>query len=185
MLVASGLPFDRAEKIAKIIGDVEAVNDNPGIQSVFSGTEEAIHAVAQYLTEEASDVKLHIPDIFEAAHNIKHMGPAVRGFMRTLKQVRINRGNGRVMGNQAELLNAFWRVRQTRKHLAAQLTRRVYLRQSADKLYEEQGVRTFVDVGQGHVIYGQFMRHFRHAPEKVGFISVVEELLPEEKKKAK
>lgn len=60
MLVASGLPFEEAELIAGQIPGLYAVNNNPGKQTVFSGSRVAIAAASERLSE--MRVKLHWPE---------------------------------------------------------------------------------------------------------------------------
>jgi malonyl CoA-acyl carrier protein transacylase len=175
MLVASGLPFKEGEELAKDIPGLYAVNDNPGVQTVFSGTRVAIATAAEKLS--GTKVNLHLPDIKEAAHTW-HMGPAATGLKRTIKKARWSRPQYDFMGNQAKMLDS---VSKARRHFTAQLTRGVLLTKSADEMYYNHGVRTFVDVGQGKVLYGQMKRQFRHmkGDDSVELISVVDELLQE------
>ena len=174
MLIASGLPFEQAEKIAAGFDGVHAVNDNPGLQTVFAGTRAGLAEMAGALKD--SDVWSHVrwdwAAIAEAAHS-PHMGPAVRGLKKTLKKTRMKRPQHTVLGNRAKPLNS---VRSAKRHLAQQLTRGVLLAESARVLHDEYGVQTFVDVGPGKVLFGQMRRQFR---KSVDVISVVDELLPE------
>lgn len=176
MLVASGLHFEEAQQLAGEIPGLYAVNNNPGKQTVFSGSRVAIAAGSERLAE--MRVNLNWPDIKEAAHTW-HMGPAVSGVRRVLKNTRMKRPHYDFMGNQAKVLKS---IRQARNHFAAQLTRGVLLANSADELYYTHNVRTFVDVGQGKVLYGQLKRQFKHmkGEDSVELISVVDELLPDE-----
>lgn len=174
MLVASGLPFEEAEKIVEDFPGVYAVNDNPGLQTVFSGTAIGIRALAAHLSssEAWSGVHLHWPDIPEAAHSW-HMSPAVGGLKTALRQTKMKRLRYDFMGNQAKVIRS---ARATKQHLAEQLTRGVLLTESARLLRDDYKVGTFVDVGPGKVLYGQMRRQFR---KSVHLVSVVDELLPE------
>jgi malonyl CoA-acyl carrier protein transacylase len=173
MLVASGLPFKDAKKIAKEFPGVYAVNDNPGVQTVFAGRADALQAIGDYLTTtKEGEVRLHWPGIPEAAHSI-HMEPAIDGLKRALKEVKIKPPSHDFIGNQARRLGS---TRAVRQHLWRQLTRGVLLTATANKLYNEYEIRTFVDVGPGKVLYGQLKRHFRRSVE---LVSLVDELLPE------
>lgn len=174
MLVATGLPFEEAEKIASDIGGVYAVNDNPGMQTVFAGSDVGIGEVAAYLarSETWKHVRLDWPAIAEAAHSI-HMAPAIAGVQEALKKAKFKRPPYDFVGNQAKAVKS---ARAVKNHLAAQLTRGVLLRQSAQFMKDEYGVGTFVDVGPGNVLYVQMKHQFRKSVE---VISVVEELLPE------
>jgi [acyl-carrier-protein] S-malonyltransferase len=176
MLVVSGLPFEQGEELADEIPGLYAVNSNPGKQTVFSGTRVAIAAANERLSD--MKVNLHMPDIKEAAHTW-HMGPAVRGVKKALRNTRMSRPRYDFMGNQAKMIHS---IRGARRHFAAQLTRGVLLANSADELYYNHEVRTFVDVGQGKVLYGQMKRQFKQAKgtDAVKLISIVDELLPEE-----
>ncbi len=171
MLVASGIPFKEGEEIAKNFPGAYAVNDNPGIQTVFSGTEEAISALGEYLSS-LSDIRIHLPDIQEAAHSI-HMAPAVEGVKNALNKARMKKPSHDFISNRARQLKS---TRGIKSHLSAQLTRGVLLTESARLLRDKYGVETFVDVGPGKVLYTQFKRQFR---KTVKLISVVDELLPE------
>lgn len=184
MMAASGLHFEEAEEIAEMFPEVEAVNQNPGMQSVFSGAKEAVDGVAQYLTDTDrwSSVRIYnLDEVLEAAHTWR-MRPAAKGWGRPLRRANMKRTKDAFMGNQAKIIRS---VRGTKKHLKAQLTRRVLLAKSADRLYGDYGVRTFVDVGQGDILYAQLLRHFRNADDPVKVISVVNELFPEDRKKRK
>jgi malonyl CoA-acyl carrier protein transacylase len=175
MLVASGLPFEEAEQLAVEIPGLYAVNNNPGRQTVFSGSRVAIAVAGERLSE--MRINLHWPeDILEAAHTW-HMAPAVNGVKKVLRNTRMKRPHYDFMGNQAKMLKS---IRAARSHFAAQLTRGVLLANSADEMYYRHNVRTFVDVGQGKVLYGQLKRQFRHMKDQdaVELISVVDELLP-------
>lgn len=177
MLVASGLPFEEGELIAGQIPGLYAVNNNPGRQTVFSGSRVAIAAASERLAD--MRVNLHWPeDILEAAHTW-HMAPAVKGVKRVLRNTRMKRPHYDFMGNQAKMLKS---IREARSHFTDQLTRGVLLANSADEMYHTHNVRTFVDVGQGKVLYGQLKRQFRHmkGQDAVELISVVDELLPDE-----
>jgi malonyl CoA-acyl carrier protein transacylase len=171
MLVATGLPFEEAEEMVKNFPGVYAVNDNPGIQTVFAGTEEGIKDIGEYLSS-WSDVRLHWPDIAEAAHSI-HMAPAISGLQGALGRVKIKKPPYDFMSNQAKVLRS---PAAMKRHLVGQLTRGVLLRKSANILRDEYGVDTFVDVGPGNVLYVQMRKQFR---KSVKLISVVDELLPE------
>jgi malonyl CoA-acyl carrier protein transacylase len=175
MLVASGLLFEDGERIASEIPGLYAVNSNPGMQTVFSGSRIAIAAAGERLSE--ARINLHWPDIKEAAHSW-HMGPAVSGVKKVLRSTRMKRPQYDFMGNQAKMLQS---VREARSHFAAQLTRGVLLANSADELYHAHDVRTFVDVGQGKILHGQLKRQFKHMKGEaaVQLISVVDELLPD------
>ncbi|MGH7157062.1 MAG: ACP S-malonyltransferase [Candidatus Saccharimonadales bacterium] len=174
MLIASGLPFEEAKKIAKGFPGVYAVNDNPGMQTVFSGTAVGIRALSEHLSDSEiwGGVRLDWPAIREAAHSW-HMSPAVKGFSKTLRNAKIKKPPYDFMGNQAKVLRS---ARSTKKHLAAQLTRGVLLTESARQMREDFGVDTFVDVGPGKVLLSQMRRQFR---KSVRLISIVDELLPE------
>lgn len=172
MFVASGLPFDEAMEIADGIPGVYAVNDNPGQQSVFSGTGEAVGQAYEKISELWQGVKLHKTDIKIAAHT-ELMVPAMKGFKRAVLRANVNRPTHPFMGNQAKLLKS---SRKTRQHLVKQLKRPVRLRESAQRLYDDFNVRTFYDVGPGRVLSGQMRREFR---KLVQVISIMDELLPE------
>lgn len=174
MLVATGLPFDVATKIAKEFQGVYAVNDNPGAQTVFSGSEVSLKEMAAYLasSEAWSHVRLDWPAIAEAAHSI-HMAPAVANVQSALKNAKFKKPSYDFVGNRARAIKS---TRGLKEHLARQLTTGVLLRQSAQFMREEYGVDTFVDVGPGKVLYAQMRHQFR---KTVQLISVVDELLPE------
>ncbi|HEX5448077.1 MAG TPA: hypothetical protein VFW90_02660 [Candidatus Saccharimonadales bacterium] len=178
MVVASWMAFEDGEQLADEIDGVYAVNDNPGLQTVFSGSRVGIATLQEKIVESEKweRVVLHIPDIIEAAHTW-HMGPAVKGLKRAVRNVKMSRPHYDFMGNQAKLVRS---VRKAKKQLPRQLTRKVKLTQSADKLYHDYGVRLFVDTGQGKVLHGQMRRQFKHikGPEAVALMSLVDELLP-------
>jgi [acyl-carrier-protein] S-malonyltransferase len=174
MLVATGLPFNEAERIADQFEGVYAVNDNPGGQTVFSGSNIGLRQMAAYLTtsEAWGHVRLDWPAIAEAAHSI-HMAPAVAGVRDALSRAKFKKPPYDFIGNQAKAIKS---VRGLKSHLENQLTRGVLLSQSAQLMVEEYGVDTFVDVGPARVLYGQMKRHFR---KSVKLISVIDELFPE------
>jgi malonyl CoA-acyl carrier protein transacylase len=176
MLIASGLPFDEAKKIAANFKGVYAVNDNPGMQTVFSGSDIGVNEVAAYLasSEAWSHVRLDWPALAEAAHSI-HMAPAVAGVKAAIKQAKIKKPSNDFISNQARKINSATGVKN---HLPAQLTRGVLLRKSAQLMRDEYNVTTFIDVGPGKVLYGQMVRHFRKSVE---VISIVDKLLPKNK----
>lgn len=176
MLVASGLPFEEAEKLVENYPGVYAVNDNPGLQTVFSGARVTMTALYEHLSsdERWRKVSLHKPNILEAAHSW-HMGPAKRGLKKVLRRSKVRPPEEDFMGNQAKLVKS---RRQIKKHLTEQLTRGVLLANSANELVHTYNVRTFVDVGQGKVLHGQMRRQFKG---EVELISIVDELLPEKK----
>ncbi|HVO86357.1 MAG TPA: acyltransferase domain-containing protein [Candidatus Binatia bacterium] len=174
MLVATGLPFEEAEKLAGTFDGVYAVNDNPGMQTVFSGSEVGLAEIAAYLgsSETWSHVRLDWAAISEAAHSI-HMAPAVAGVQAGLKKAKFKRPTYDFVGNRAKAVKS---ASAAKNHLAAQLTRGVLLRQSAQYMKDEYNVDTFVDVGPGKVLYAQMRHQFR---KTVQLISVMDELLPE------
>ena len=176
MLIASGLPFEEAQKIAAGFEGVYAVNDNPGLQTVFAGTRSGLREMAEHLNsnEMWRHVRLDWAAIAEAAHS-PHMAPAVEGLKSALRKTKMKKPSYDFMGNRAKLLNS---VRGTKRHLAEQLTRGVLLAESARMLRDEYSVSTFVDVGPGKVLYSQMRRQFRNS---VQVISIVDELLPEPK----
>ncbi len=92
MLIATGLPFDEGDKLAKEFRGVYAVNDNPGMQTVFSGANVGLEALAAYLvsSEAWSHVRLDWPAIPEAAHST-HMAPAVARVQASLKKAKFKR----------------------------------------------------------------------------------------------
>jgi malonyl CoA-acyl carrier protein transacylase len=174
MLIASGLPFDEAQKIAAGFEGVYAVNDNPGLQTVFSGTKRGLMELASHIKshENWHTVRLDRAAIAEAAHS-PHMAPAVEGLKAALKKTKIKKTSHDFMGNRAKLISS---VRSTKSHLAEQLTQGVLLAESARALREDYNVKTFVDVGPGKVLYSQMRRQFR---KSVQVVSVVDELLGE------
>jgi [acyl-carrier-protein] S-malonyltransferase len=174
MLVATGLPFAEAEKIAAAYEGVYAVNDNPGSQTVFSGSNVGLSQMAAYLadSERWKHVRLDWPAIAEAAHSI-HMAPAVAGVQNALRNAKFKKPPYDFIGNRGKSIKS---ASGLKKHLADQLTRGVLLRQSAQFMRDHYGVNTFVDVGPGKVLYAQMRHQFRKTVE---LISVVDELIPE------
>lgn len=173
MLVASGLPFDEAMNLVKDFPGVYAVNDNPGLQTVFSGSKEAIERVIQHLSSFNPNVLLHRPGIKGPAHT-PFMAPAKEGLRNAAKKARISRPQHTFMSNQAKLLKT---GAQIRSHLVAQLTRGVRLTESAHQLYYEHDVRTFYDVGLVKILSGLMRREFK---KNVEVIAVVDALLPKQ-----
>jgi [acyl-carrier-protein] S-malonyltransferase len=173
MLIASGLPFDEAQKIAAGYEGVYAVNDNPGLQTVFSGARAGLTELADNLrdSERWHHVRLDWAAIAEAAHS-PHMAPAVEGLKKALRKTEMRKPPHDFMGNRAKILRS---IRATKHHLAGQLTRGVLLAESARVLREDYNVGAFVDVGPGKVLFGQMRRQFR---KSVQVISIVDELLP-------
>jgi [acyl-carrier-protein] S-malonyltransferase len=174
MLIATGLPFDEGEKIAANFPGVFAVNDNPGMQTVFSGSDVGLREMATYLgsSDTWSHVRLDWPAIAEAAHSI-HMTPAVEGVQAALKKAKFKKPPYDFVGNQAKVVKS---AKDIKKHLAGQLTRGVLLRQSAHYMRDELGVDTFADVGPGKILFAQMKHQFRRS---VKLVSVIDELLPE------
>lgn len=174
MLIASGLPFEEAAEIVKEFEGVYAVNDNPGMQTVLSGSDVGLSEMAAYLasSETWGHVRLDWAAIAEAAHSI-HMAPAVEGVKKALHTAKIRTPRHDFIGNRAKPIRS---AKAAANHLSAQLTRGVLLRQSAHIMKDEYNVSTFVDVGPGKVLYGQFRREFR---KTVQVVSVMDELLPE------
>jgi [acyl-carrier-protein] S-malonyltransferase len=176
MLVASGISFDDGEKLAAQFEGVFAVNDNPGMQTVFSGSDVGLMQMASYIagSENWKHVRLDWPAISEAAHSV-HMAPAVAGVQEALKRAKIKKPPYDFVSNQAKIVRSTGGIKS---HLASQLTRGVLLRQSAQYMVDEHNVDTFVDVGPGKILYSQMRRQFRRT---VNLVSVVDELLPENK----
>jgi malonyl CoA-acyl carrier protein transacylase len=174
MLIASGLPFSEAEKIVAAIEGAYAVNDNPALQTVFSGTAAALAETAHQIknSDKWRHVKLDKAAIAEAAHS-PHMAPAVAGLKKALKRAKVKKPNHIVLGNRAREITS---PRDTRRHLPQQLTRGVKLAQSAKVLRDDYQVDTFVDVGPGKILYSQMKRQFR---KSVDVVSFVDALLPE------
>jgi len=173
MLTATGIPIEEGRLLSEMFPGVHAVNSNPGNQTVFSGAAEGIRALGAYLTDSENwpNVTLDWPSIHEAAHT-DHMAPAVPGLKKALRAVNMKRPRN-FMGNQAVMID---KVRNTKEHLAEQLTRGVLLRESAIELRDTYEVKMFVDAGLRRVISSQMKREFRRT---VQIESIIDYLLPE------